>query len=167
MDLHDHLHRYLNGYHDLRAQPPDLHDIQGYFRKLTRTRYVRRECEQIPVFLHGIRFDHAPGSVRGLFQRTTDVSAGTGSAGNHMRSNAFVPVGFPRILRYQEQLQDEAYEQDRSYRGNLRRILLRAYRRRHQYPLCYGSSGASDRLLLRYVFRLFKRLPYQCGQARI
>ena len=40
MDIHDHLNCYLNGYHDLRAEPAHFNDLKGYLRQRSRTRYV-------------------------------------------------------------------------------------------------------------------------------
>ena len=167
MDLYDHIHRHLDGHHRIRIEPLNLYGIQRNFRKCTGTRYVRRERKQIPVILYCIRFHHDAGRVRGLFQGTIVDVAKTCCAGIYLRYIDPVCLGLCRILRTQKQHQDEAYEQDRTCCGNLRRLFPRADCRRHQLPLSYDCSGTADRFLLRHVFRLLERLQDQCRKTGI
>ena len=76
-------------------------------------------------------------------------------------------LGILRFLRNQKQPQDEVHEQDCSYCGYMCRLLFCSCCRRFEFCICYCSFGTSYRFLLRYGFRLFERLPYQCRKIGI
>ena len=103
MDLHDHIYCYLDGHHRLRDQSPYFDSIQGYLRQCSCTRYVRRECKQIPFILYGFRIDHDADNVCGLFQGTIERLANACRAGLYMRNLALVHLGLSRICRNQKQ----------------------------------------------------------------